>query len=99
MIQWIRLCTSTAGVRVQSLFRELRSHMPCSVARPPLPKKKGGEQSLLITAGSITESVQRMLPSHAFTHAPLAVPRFFPKVRSKVQFMEVLCDHDFICLS
>ena len=78
MIQWIRLCTSTAGVRVQSLFRELRSHMPCSVAHPPHPQK-GEEQSVLITAESIAESVQRTLPSHAFTHAPLAVPRFFSK--------------------
>ena len=71
MIQWIRLCTSTAGVRVQSLFRELRSHMLCNVPPPP---KKGGEQPLLIT-----ESVQCTLLSHAFTHAPLEVSRFFQK--------------------
>ena len=32
VIQWLRLCTSNAGVWVQSLVRELISHSLCSVA-------------------------------------------------------------------
>ena len=32
VVQWLRLCTSTAGVQVRSLVRELRSHIH-SVAR------------------------------------------------------------------
>ena len=33
MVQWLRLHLPMQGARVQSLARELRSHMPCSVAK------------------------------------------------------------------
>ena len=32
-VQWLRLHTSNAGTQVQSLTRELRSHMPHSAAK------------------------------------------------------------------
>ena len=32
-VQWLRLCTSTAGAQVWYLIRELRSHMPHRVAK------------------------------------------------------------------
>ena len=38
VVQWLGLHTSTAGARVQSLVRELRSHKPCSAAKG---EKKG----------------------------------------------------------
>ena len=33
MVPWLRLCASSQAARVRSLVRELRSHMPCIVAK------------------------------------------------------------------
>ena len=33
MVQWLRLCASTAWAQFQSLVGELRSHMQCSAAK------------------------------------------------------------------
>ena len=33
VVQWLRLCVSNAGVQVQFLVKELRSHMLCGEAR------------------------------------------------------------------
>ena len=33
VVQWLGLCASTAGLQVQSLVKELRSHMPRGIAR------------------------------------------------------------------
>ena len=38
-VHWVRPCPSTGGTWVQSLLRELRSHMPCGTAKK---KKKEG---------------------------------------------------------
>ena len=46
MVQWVRLCTSTAGGWVQSLFGELRPHMPHHMAG----KKKKDSNPLLVAA-------------------------------------------------
>ena len=40
VVQWIRLHASTAGMRVQFLVRELRSHMLCGVAKQQKTKHK-----------------------------------------------------------
>ena len=33
MVQWLRLCAYKAGALVQSLVGELRSHLPCGMAK------------------------------------------------------------------
>ena len=43
-IQWLELSTSNAGVQVQSLVRELRSHMPWGAAI-----KKGENKAICIS--------------------------------------------------
>ena len=39
MVHWLRVCTSLQGAWVQSLVRELRSHMPFSMAKKPFRNK------------------------------------------------------------
>ena len=38
VVQWLRLCTACARGTLQSLVRELRSHMPCGAGR----RREGG---------------------------------------------------------
>ena len=33
MVQWLRLHTSTEGAQVEHLVSELKSHLPCAVAK------------------------------------------------------------------
>ena len=40
VVQWLRLMLPMQGVRVQSLVGELKSHMPCDVAKNYKKKKK-----------------------------------------------------------
>ena len=49
MVQWLGLSAYTAEAQVRSLFRELRSHKPCSVARKKKKKKKEVEHLHLFT--------------------------------------------------
>ena len=39
LVQWLRICTSAIGGLVQSLVRELRSHMLCSAAAKKKKKR------------------------------------------------------------
>ena len=41
-VQWLGLCAFTAGDRVQSLVRELRSHKSCDMAKKKRKKKRVG---------------------------------------------------------
>ena len=41
VVQWLRLCASTAGAQVRSLVGELRSHMPLCMAKGK--KSKNGQ--------------------------------------------------------
>ena len=50
-IQWLELSTSNAGVQVQSLVRELRSHMPWGAAI------KKGEKSKAILAENFERDI------------------------------------------
>ena len=40
MVPWLGFCTFVAGLQVQSLFRELRSHMPCTLGEKIEKKKR-----------------------------------------------------------
>ena len=43
VVQWLRLCLPMQGVRIHSLFGDLRSHMPCG------PKSKTEKRSNIVT--------------------------------------------------
>ena len=51
MVQWLRLHTSTEGAQVEHLVSELKSHLPCAVAKNfktnKLQKKKTNKQTIL----------------------------------------------------
>ena len=60
-VQWLRLCTFTAGSQVQSLVGELRSHRLCGVPLPP-PKKSKMLRHHDVGAGRRSTADQSPLP-------------------------------------
>ena len=55
MVQWLRLHTSTEGAQVEHLVSELKSHLPCAVAKNfktnKLQKKKTNKQTNKASGG------------------------------------------------
>ena len=55
MVQWLRLHTSTEGAQVEHLVSELKSHLPCAVAKNfktnKLKKKKQTNKLFFILFG------------------------------------------------
>ena len=54
MVQWLRICFPIQGTQVQFLVRELRSHMPCGMAKRNLKKEASRYKDVLGKGGKET---------------------------------------------
>ena len=54
MVQWLRICFPIQGTQVQFQERELRSHMPCGMAKRNLKKEPSRYKDVLGKGGKET---------------------------------------------
>ena len=90
VIQWLRLCTSTAGARVHSLVRELRSHMHGQKIKVNWKKKTNpapAEGNILIYVVTYLKTLG-LLPVHP-GHKSLPVFPSFPSLAAIILHLTV----------